>query len=210
MGLISRVSSRTYRSQFIRTKPIMIIPTDDRLKIWRTLFQEGVMVAKKDTRSTHDDIKVRNLYVMKALQSLKSKGFVKENYTWQHYHWALTDEGITYLREQLSLPENVMPNTLKRTQEPQARPDRRPNKVGEGRPVTETETVTDETKTVVPIKLVMPVPVTKPSNTKVDTAEVNQQAWNKFCLKISHILICQYFNMLITTKNHNCVTSIDF
>merc|ERR1712187_924225 len=65
------------------------------------------------------------LYVMKALQSLKSKGLVKENYTWQHYHWALTDEGITYLREQLSLPENVMPNTLKRTQEPQARPDRR-------------------------------------------------------------------------------------
>merc|ERR1711883_4371 len=136
MGLISRVSSRTYRNQKSKSQQHnMIIPTDDRLKIWRTLFQEGVMVAAKDTRSTHSDTKVRNLYVMKALQSLKSKGFVKENYTWQHYHWALTDEGITYLREQLSLPENVMPNTLKRTQEPQARPDRRPNKVGEGRPV---------------------------------------------------------------------------
>merc|ERR1712071_428051 len=113
----------------------MIIPTDDRLKIWRTLFSEGVMVAAKDTRSTHVDTKVRNLFVMNALKSLKSKGFVKENYTWQHYHYALTDEGITYLREQLSLPENVMPNTLKRTQEPAARPDRRPNKVGDGRPV---------------------------------------------------------------------------
>merc|ERR1739845_73701 len=136
MGLISRVSSRTYRKPKVKSQQHnMIIPTDNRLKIWRTLFQEGVMVAKKDTRSTHADTKVRNLYVMKALQSLKSKGLVKENYTWQHYHWALTDEGITYLREQLSLPENVMPNTLKRTQEPQARPDRRPNKVGEGRPV---------------------------------------------------------------------------
>merc|ERR1711934_1053204 len=136
MGLISRVSSRTYRNQKSKNPThTMIIPTDDRLKIWRTLFQEGVMIAAKDTRSTHADTKVRNLFVMKALQSLKSKGFVKENYTWQHYHWALTDEGITYLREQLSLPENVMPNTLKRTQEPQARPDRRPNKVGEGRPV---------------------------------------------------------------------------
>merc|ERR1712014_528403 len=98
MGLISRVSSRTYRNPENK----MIIPTNDRLTIWRNLFQEGVMVAKKDTRSTHADTKVRNLYVMKALQSLKSKGFVKENYTWQHYHWALTDEGITYLREQLS------------------------------------------------------------------------------------------------------------
>merc|ERR1712066_640750 len=138
MGLISRVSSRTYRnSQVKQTNPlfIMIIPTDDRLKIWRTLFAEGVMVAQKDSRTVHKETNLRNLYVMKALQSLKSKGFVKENYTWQHYHWALTDEGITYLREQLSLPENVMPNTLKRTQEPQARPDRRPNKVGEGRPV---------------------------------------------------------------------------
>merc|ERR1712110_873402 len=46
----------------------MIIPTDDRLKIWRTLFQEGVMIAAKDTRSTHADTKVRNLFVMKALQ----------------------------------------------------------------------------------------------------------------------------------------------
>merc|ERR1739845_221394 len=136
MGLISRVSSRTYRKPKVKSQQHnMIIPTDNRLKIWRTLFQEGVMVAKKDTRSTHADTKVRNLYVMKALQSLKSKGLVKENYTWQHYHRALTDEGITYLREQLSLPENVMPNTLKRTQEPTQRPDRRPNKVGEGRPV---------------------------------------------------------------------------
>merc|ERR1739848_463330 len=116
-------------------KFIMIIPTDDRLKIWRTLFAEGVMIAKKDAQTVHKETNLRNLYVMNALKSLKSKGFVKENYTWQHYHWALTDEGITYLREQLSLPENVMPNTLKRTQEPQARPDRRPNKVGEGRPV---------------------------------------------------------------------------
>merc|ERR1711963_774403 len=101
MGLISRVSSRTYRnSQVKQTNPlfIMIIPTDDRLKIWRTLFAEGVMVAQKDSRTVHKETNLRNLYVMKALQSLKSKGFVKENYTWQHYHWALTDEGITYLR----------------------------------------------------------------------------------------------------------------
>merc|ERR1711890_221023 len=81
-------------------------------------------------RSVHKDTGIKNLYVMNALKSLKSKGFVKENFTWQHYHWALTDEGIAHLREQLSLPENVMPNTLKRTQEPQARPDRRPNQDG--------------------------------------------------------------------------------
>jgi small subunit ribosomal protein S10e len=99
----------------------MIIPTDERLKIWRILFSEGVLIAKKDSRSIHKETGVRNLFVMNALKSLKSKGFVKENFTWQHYHWALTDEGIAHLREQLHLPENVMPNTLKRTQEPQPR-----------------------------------------------------------------------------------------
>merc|ERR1712198_722285 len=136
MGLISRVSSRTYRFKKPKKKsPNMIIPTDDRLKIWKTLFADGVMGAEKNATKKHADTGVRNLYVMNALKSFKSKGFVKENYTWQHYHWALTDEGIAYLREQLNLPENVMPNTLKRTQEPQPRPDRGPNKVGEGRPV---------------------------------------------------------------------------
>merc|ERR1712157_664062 len=107
MGLISRVSRRTYRKK-VKTK--------------------------KDTRSVHKETGVRNLFVMNALKSLKSKGFVKENFTWQHYHWALTDEGIAHLREQLHLPENVMPNTLKRTQEPQPRADRIRAKVGESRP----------------------------------------------------------------------------
>merc|ERR1712110_864873 len=77
----------------------MVIPTEDRLKIWRTLFSDGVMVTKKDTRGLHAETGKRNLYVMNALKSFKSKGFVKENYTWQHYHYALTDEGIAYLRE---------------------------------------------------------------------------------------------------------------
>merc|ERR1711970_1558803 len=136
MGLISRVSSRTYRNQKSKNPThTMIIPTEDRLKIWRTLFQEGVMVAKKNTRTVHKETNIRNLFVMNALKSLKSKGFVKENFTWQHYHYALTDEGITYLREQLNLPENVMPATLKRTQETQPRPDRGARKVGESRPV---------------------------------------------------------------------------
>merc|ERR1712032_1353002 len=157
----------------------MIIPTEDRLKIWRTLFSEGVMVAAKNTRSIHADTKVRNLYVMNALKSLKSKDYVKENYTWQHYHYALTDDGIAYLREQLSLPENVMPNTLKRTQEPQARPDRRPNKVGEGRPVYGNRDGYRRNQDGAPAadKTGEAGAPQAPSNTKEATVEVNQPTW---------------------------------
>merc|ERR1712226_1222526 len=71
MGLISRVSSRTYR---FLTGPTMFIPTDDRLKIYRNLFSEGVMIAKKDTRSIHKETQVKNLYVLNAMKSLKGPG----------------------------------------------------------------------------------------------------------------------------------------
>merc|ERR1711881_9609 len=134
MGLISRVSSRTYRSNGEHSN--MIIPTDERIKIYKNLFSEGVMIAAKNTRTAHKETNIKNLYVMNAL---KSRGYVKENYVWQHYHWTLTDEGLTYLRETLHLPENVMPNTLKRTQEPQAQAQRPRNKVTEGRPVYDRE-----------------------------------------------------------------------
>ena len=31
--------------------------------------------------------------VIKALTSLKSKGYVKEQFAWRHFYWYLTNEG---------------------------------------------------------------------------------------------------------------------
>merc|ERR1712071_570062 len=164
----------------------MIIPTDDRLKIWRTLFSEGVMVAAKDTRSTHVDTKVRNLFVMNALKSLKSKGFVKENYTWQHYHYALpTRESPTSENNSVSQRTScqTLLNELKSQPHDQIDDQTRLAKVDQS---TETETVTDGTKTVLPlqvpqlpIKPVKLVPQPAHSNTKVVMDEVNQPTWNR-------------------------------
>nr|ABW90416.1 putative ribosomal protein S10 [Barentsia elongata] len=98
----------------------MLMPKKDRIAIYEYLFKEGCMVAKKDYFAPkHPDIDVPNLHVVKALQSLTSKGFVKEQFTWKHYYYFLTNEGIQYLREFLSLPPEIVPSTLKR----QARPD---------------------------------------------------------------------------------------
>ncbi len=55
------------------------------------------------------------------LQSLTSRGFVKEQYAWRHFYWYLTNEGIQYLRDYLHLPPEIVPTTLKR----QARPEMR-------------------------------------------------------------------------------------
>lgn len=58
------------------------------------------MVAKKDFNAPkHPELtEVPNLMVIKSMQSLKSRGFVHEQYAWRHFYWSLTNEGIEYLR----------------------------------------------------------------------------------------------------------------
>ncbi|KAI9295946.1 hypothetical protein K502DRAFT_324061 [Neoconidiobolus thromboides FSU 785] len=97
----------------------MLIPQTNRKLIYETLFKEGVLVAKKDYDAPrHQDINVPNLHVIKALQSLDSRGYVKTRFSWQYYYYSLTDEGINYLREYLHLPESIVPATHKKVERP--------------------------------------------------------------------------------------------
>lgn len=58
-----------------------------------------------------------------SLQSLKSCGYVKEQFAWRHFYWYLTNEGIQYLRDFLHLPPEIVPATLRRQTRPEtARP----------------------------------------------------------------------------------------
>merc|ERR1719297_133470 len=71
----------------------MLLPKKDRIAIYSALFKEGVLVAKKDTsKPKHDTIDVPNLHVMKLMLSLKSRGYVRETFSWQWYYWYLTEE----------------------------------------------------------------------------------------------------------------------
>ena len=85
--------------------------------VYQYLFKEGTLVAKKDPyQAQHSaELPVPNLEVMKLLQSFTSKGYVKETFNWQYYYYYLTNEGITYLREYLALPADIVPATLKQT-----------------------------------------------------------------------------------------------
>ncbi|KAJ5777733.1 hypothetical protein N7520_000979 [Penicillium odoratum] len=101
----------------------MLIPKVDRKKIHEYLFREGVLVAKKDYNlPKHGDIDTKNLYVIKALQSLDSRGFVKTRFSWQYYYYTLTPEGLDYLREWLHLPAEVVPATHIKQQRSHAPP----------------------------------------------------------------------------------------
>jgi small subunit ribosomal protein S10e len=82
-----------------------------------TITVEGVIVVKKDTRMPkHAEIAVPNLEVMNLMKSMKSRGLVTEQFSWQHHYYFLTDEGLLFLRNYLHLPESVVPNTIAKAQ----------------------------------------------------------------------------------------------
>ncbi|XP_052797472.1 40S ribosomal protein S10-like [Mya arenaria] len=111
----------------------MLMPKKNRVAIYEYLFKEGVLVAKKDfTAPKHPDIDVPNLHVIKALTSLKSRGYVTEQFAWRHYYWYLTNEGIQYLRDFLHLPAEIVPATLKRQTRPEPSRPRPKESYGEG------------------------------------------------------------------------------
>ncbi|KAG5439619.1 hypothetical protein PCANB_002196 [Pneumocystis canis] len=99
----------------------MLIPKDNRKKIYQLLFKDGTLVAKKDFNAPNSlELQdIPNLHVIKACQSLTSKGYVKTQFSWQYYYYTLTNEGIDYLREWLHLPNEAIPNTYKRQARPQ-------------------------------------------------------------------------------------------
>ncbi|KAK3675004.1 hypothetical protein LTR78_004937 [Recurvomyces mirabilis] len=100
-----------------------LIPKADRKKIHETLFREGVLVAKKDFNlPKHPEIDTKNLYVIKACQSLTSRGFLKTQFSWQWYYYTLTPEGLDYLREWLHLPAEIVPQTHVKQQRSHAPP----------------------------------------------------------------------------------------
>jgi small subunit ribosomal protein S10e len=111
---------------------------------------EGVLVAKKDFNlPNHGQIETKNLYVLqpcklkveggqclvpfeqwidydeqviKAMQSLNSRGYVKTRFSWQYYYYTLTSEGLDYLREWLHLPAEIVPQTHIKQQRSHAPP----------------------------------------------------------------------------------------
>lgn len=91
------------------------MPKENRKAIYEYLLEKGVIVAKKDFTCKHPHVKeIPNLHVIKALQSMKSRGYVKEQFAWRHYYWYLTNEGIQYLRDYLHLPSQTLPETLRK------------------------------------------------------------------------------------------------
>lgn len=101
----------------------MLMPLPDLKAIYEVLFRDGVMVAKKDKRPQikHPEVQdVSNLQVIRAMGSLKSRGYVKETFAWRHFYWYLTNEGIVYLRDYLHLPPEIVPASLQRVRKPAA------------------------------------------------------------------------------------------
>lgn len=67
----------------------MLVPKKNQIAIYELLFKEGVMVTKMDIHMPKHpklaDKNMPNLHVMKAMQSFKSRGHVKEQFAWRPY-----------------------------------------------------------------------------------------------------------------------------
>ncbi|XP_058139930.1 small ribosomal subunit protein eS10-like [Dasypus novemcinctus] len=104
----------------------MLMPKKNRTAIYELLFKDGVRVAKKVVHMPKHpelvDKNVPNLHIMKAMQSLKSPGYVKEQFAWRHFYWYLTNEGIQYLHDYFHLSPEIMPATLRHPETGRLRP----------------------------------------------------------------------------------------
>uniref|UniRef100_A0A8C4VRV1 Plectin/eS10 N-terminal domain-containing protein n=1 Tax=Gopherus evgoodei TaxID=1825980 RepID=A0A8C4VRV1_9SAUR len=82
-----------------------------------------MMVAKKDVHmAKHPELADKNVWSQSNTHSLKSRGYVKEQFAWRHFYWYLTNEGIQYLRDYLHLPPEIVPATLRRSRPETGRP----------------------------------------------------------------------------------------
>lgn len=71
------------------------------------------MVAEKKTgKAKHPKVDLPNLYVIKLMQSFESRGFVTSHFSWSHYYYALTPEGIDHVKDFLNLPHEIVPRTM--------------------------------------------------------------------------------------------------
>merc|ERR1740129_2119178 len=102
----------------------MIVTTKNRKKVYELLFKEGVMYAPKNFLMPEHPLLegIRNVEVIKLMQSLVSRGYCEENFVWQHLYWTLTDEGIEYIREYMALPAGVVPATKAMANKAEAAP----------------------------------------------------------------------------------------
>merc|ERR1712151_217147 len=88
------------------------VKRQERQALWAFLLNEGVISVKQENVGKHDQTKIDNLKVMCVMQSLKSRGFAKKVFTWQHRYYTITDSGCAHIRSQLGITkENVVPKT---------------------------------------------------------------------------------------------------
>merc|ERR1712154_699687 len=138
----------------------MLMPKKNLVAIYENLFKEGCMVAKKDTHAPkHPELDVPNLHVIKALTSLKSRGYVKEQFAWSHFYWYLTNEGIQYLRDYLHYHQKLSQPPLN------VKPEQTPDRVHRN---------LHHQVVLVLIRLVLLVQDPLPWNSEVDSAEDKQ------------------------------------
>ena len=87
---------------------------EERKKVHIYLLQNGVICFPKDTKSVNEVLEIENLKLFMICRSLYSKGCVTQMFNWQYHYYSLTNDGITYLKQELGIEdEGVKPITFR-------------------------------------------------------------------------------------------------
>ena len=98
---------------------MVLVPTQDKIKLYIYFLKEGVFCFKKDNVNKNENLDIPNLHCFLIMRSLVSRKYATEIFSWQWHYYFLTPEGIKYLRDYLGLPSTVIPNTYKFNDEEQ-------------------------------------------------------------------------------------------
>mmetsp|Transcript_7114 Transcript_7114/g.10485 ORF Transcript_7114/g.10485 Transcript_7114/m.10485 type:complete len:113 (+) Transcript_7114:49-387(+) len=91
----------------------MHIPTEHKIEIYKHLLKVGVLIAPVDLQlKSHPQLNhIPNLHVVKLLQGMVTRGYVRTTYAWRTHYYYLKNEGMTHIRQYLNLPDTVVPDT---------------------------------------------------------------------------------------------------
>lgn len=85
----------------------MRLTSAEKFRVMKHLKTTGSLLIHDRPLENHKILDVKIGPLRGFITSLKDKGFVEEHYVWSHSYVLTTDSGITWLNEELEIPDII-------------------------------------------------------------------------------------------------------
>lgn len=127
---------------------MVLVFREEKKKVHIYLLQNGVICFPKETKSVNEVLGIENLKLFMICRSLCSKGCLTQMFNWQYHYYSLTNDGITFLKQELGInDEGVLPITCRQRNDLEEGKKREPR--GNKKPLAKEEKVEEVKEQVV-------------------------------------------------------------